>query len=240
MCPALDGAARHRDRIEADLDVAADQVGGQRVRALVGDRHQLDLGGAREHLRREMIERAGAGRAVLERLAHLLDVGDQLRDVLHRHVLVGEHQAWRHRDQADRREILAHVVAGVLVHARPGREGRRVGEQDGVAVRRRARDLRASRRCRCRRRRGSRPRSAGRAVLVIRSPTMRAMMSLVPPGGSGTTSVIGRVGYCCAEAGAAPALQAPSGRRQRPQQSRVGLPIVRSSGTILLRFVSWP
>src|SRR5262245_11220012 len=30
---------------------------------------------------------------------------------------------------------------------------------------------------------------------------MRAMMSLVPPGGSGTTSVIGRLGNCWADTG---------------------------------------
>ena len=44
--------------------------------------------------------------------------------------------------------------------------------------------------------------------LLMRSPTIRAMMSLVPPGGSGTTSVIGRLGYGCAEAPEAAAMAA--------------------------------
>src|SRR5713226_6697356 len=37
------------------------------------------------------------------------------------------------------------------------------------------------------------------------SAMMRAMMVALPPGGNGTTSVIGRFGYCCAAAGGAAA-----------------------------------
>src|SRR5438105_1198922 len=55
------------------------------------------------------------------------------------------------------------------------------------------------------------------SAALILSATARAIMSLVPPGGSGITSVIGLVGYCWACAGAAtPATVIASADSKRP------------------------
>src|SRR5205085_2661314 len=66
---------------------------------------------------------------------------------------------------------------------------------------------------------------AGRLSMTTRWPsaalslsaTARATMSLVPPGGSGITSVIGLVGYCWAwAAGVTPATIIASARSRKP------------------------
>ena len=98
----------------------------------------------------------------------------------------------RIHELGDRREILDRVVRQVLEQRRIDRDRGR-GEQQRVAVRRRARHL---------------PHAdiAGGAAAVVdhdllaeRLATatvdrMRAMMSVGPPGANGTTSVIGRSG----------------------------------------------
>ena len=104
-----------------------------------------------------------------------------------------QNERGRRGDQSDRREVFAHVVADIGEHVRPGRQCRGVAEQQRVAV--------------------SGSRATARVVTVplpadarfstticwpsaalILSATARAMMSLLPPGGSAMTSVIGLFG----------------------------------------------
>ena len=69
VCAIGDGLAalhvrrRGRHRVEAVLDRAADQVGEHRARALVGHVDGLHLGRQHEHLQRQVLGRAVAGRA---------------------------------------------------------------------------------------------------------------------------------------------------------------------------------
>ena len=97
----------------------------------------------------------------------------------------------RIHELGDRRKILERIVGQVLEQRRVDRDRGR-GEQQRVAVGRRARDL-------------AHADVAGGAAAVVDDDAlaelcdsamerMRAMMSVGPPGANGTTSVIGRSG----------------------------------------------
>ena len=119
---------------EADLDVAADQVGVERVGALVRDLLDLEAGLLCEQNRREVTDRADARRADLIRLLGALHQRDQLGDGLDLDARMQKEQPRRRCDDAHGRKILARVVADVAVHARRGREVGGVAEQQRVAI----------------------------------------------------------------------------------------------------------
>ncbi|HEX2538470.1 MAG TPA: hypothetical protein VHL13_09325 [Pseudolabrys sp.] len=119
--------------------MTAHQVGQHRGSALVlrgGDR---DTRRAIEQLTGDVTERAVA-RIGRRQLRIGLGIGDQFLDRRERRVGTGRHDHRRLADKDHRREIALRVVFDILVHqlvggGLPGR-----GEQDRVAVRRRARD----------------------------------------------------------------------------------------------------
>src|SRR5262245_19377156 len=98
----------------------------------------------------------------------------------------------RKADHPNRREILVRVIAGIGIHRWRDRHRRRVTQQDRVPVGCGLRDETGS------------DRAIGAAFVLHHdcwpsiaeslSPTMRAMTVVLPPGGNGTTRVIGRLG----------------------------------------------
>src|SRR5712691_1674357 len=74
------------------------------------------------------------------------------------------------------------------------------------------------------------------------SPMMRATTSLVPPGANGTTIVMGRVGYACAQATRerAGSAAAPARCRNLRRGSFIGVPLRGPALSLLLRSVEVP
>ena len=95
----------------------------------------LDAGLLREQHRGQVIDRADARRADLIRLLRAFHQSDKLGDAVHRHILVHQQQRRRRGDQSERREILARIVADVLVEVRAGGQRRGIAEDNGIAVR---------------------------------------------------------------------------------------------------------
>ena len=125
---------RGRDRRECHRDVAPEEVGQRRASALVGDVHQLDAGGAGEIFAGDVAGGAGAGRAEID----LVGIGLRIRDQFS-HALRGERRMHHQRirrvaDHADRRKILARIVAGVLVERGADRQRAGVTQQQRVAI----------------------------------------------------------------------------------------------------------
>ena len=125
---------------EEQLHLSADRVGDRRRAAAIRHVQHLDAGHALEQRGAQMIGRAGPGRRIGDLAGIGLGVGDELRDRVRRHRRVHHHGVGHVGEQRDRREILhaverhggeQSVVHGVHAHG---------VEQDGVAVRRRARD----------------------------------------------------------------------------------------------------
>ena len=115
---------------------------------------KLHAGAIGEELDREVVERAGAGRAVGDGSRGLLADLDQLGQRAGGEARMHDDHVGRGRDQADRIEVLARVVAEVLQQARRGPDRRAGGHQDGVAVGRALGD------------RARRDRAAGAAAIV--------------------------------------------------------------------------
>ena len=125
---------RGRDRRERHRDMAAEQIGQRRAGALVGNMHQRDAGGAGEIFAGDVAGGAGAGRAEIDLAGIGLGVGDQLGDGFGRKRRMHHQRIRRVADQADRRKILARIVADVLVERRPDRERAGIAEHQRVAV----------------------------------------------------------------------------------------------------------
>ena len=138
---AVERRARHRNGVEADLEETAHHVEVQRVRAFLRNLLDRDAGLLREQHRGQIIDRADARRADLIRLLGALHQGNQFTDGVNRQILVHQQQRRRRSDQADRGEILARIVADILVKVRAGRQGRGIAQDDRVAVRRCVGDL---------------------------------------------------------------------------------------------------
>ena len=185
----LDIAHRGRQHAERDRHVAADQVIHQRRGAAIGHDLHVETGRGLEILGGEIAAGADRRGAEIELARILLRDRDHVGDGPGRKRRMRD-QGDRHRgDQADRREILARVVAGIRVEARIDRDGAGVREHQRVAVGLGLGD-----------RAGADRAAAAGAVLDddLRleradsfSATMRASASTPPPGGNGTTSVIG-------------------------------------------------
>ena len=147
--------------------------------ALVGHVVDLDARHAGEQLGGEMHARAGAGRAEGQLAWLLLGQRNQLGDRPRRHGRMHQHDIAARCDQADRREVLARVVADIGIERRIDRK-RAGGDQQRVAVGLGLARPGASRWCR-----PAPPRFSitigWPRLAAICSATMRAMTSLPPP-----------------------------------------------------------
>ena len=132
----LDIADRRWQRVEGDHDVAADKIVGERASSFIGDdrdvgaRHRLELFGA------EIIQRRRRRRADRDLIAVFLGERDHFGQRFRRHRRIGHDHDRHRRDQADRRKILSHVVAGFFRKA-----GTRDQKKQRVAVRLRSGDV---------------------------------------------------------------------------------------------------
>ncbi len=125
---------RRRQRREIDRDVAADQIGERRRAAAIGHVRELDAAHHLEQHGAEMDAAADAGGGVVELARILLGERDQLRDAACRQIRVDQHDQRAGADQADRREVLARIVADVLVERRVDRQRAGPADDQGVAV----------------------------------------------------------------------------------------------------------
>ena len=126
---------RRRHRRERHRDVPAEQIGQRRPGALVGDVHQRDPCGAGKIFAGDVARGAGAGRAEIDLAGIGFCIGNQLGHGLCRKRRIDHQRVRSVADQADRRKILARIVADILVERRPDRERAGIAEQQRVAVR---------------------------------------------------------------------------------------------------------
>ncbi len=96
----------------------------------------LHPGAISQQLDGEMVERAGAGRAVGDRSCRLLAEHDQIGERTGGKARMHHDQVRRRCDEPDRREVLARIIAEVLEQAGRRADGRARHHQDGVAIRR--------------------------------------------------------------------------------------------------------
>ena len=132
--PAETLAMRGRDRRERHRDMPAEQIGQRRAGAFVGNMHQRDAGRAGEIFAGDVAGGAGAGRAEIDLAGIGLRIGDQLGNGFGGKRRMHHQRIRRVADQADRRKILARIVAGILVERRSDRERAGVAKQQRVAV----------------------------------------------------------------------------------------------------------
>ena len=138
--PACEIAQRRRQHAEGDRHVAAEQIVHDRRRALVGDDRDIDAGFGLEQFGAHVAAGADRRGAEIEGARRLPCKRDDIGDRFRRKRRMGE-QGHRHRgDQTDRRKILARVHAELGVEAGVDRQRPGMAEQQGVAVRRCARD----------------------------------------------------------------------------------------------------
>ena len=137
----LDQRDRGRQRGEIDRDVPADQVGQRRRRTLVGNVGQLHARHRGEQFGAEMDAAADARGRIIQLAGIALGERDQLGDRFRRNGGVHQHDQRAGRDQADRREILARVVADIRIERRIDRVRAGAAEAERVAVGRGLRDL---------------------------------------------------------------------------------------------------
>jgi len=130
-----------RDRHGADVDGLAQQRLGGRCRARIGNVHHVDPGALLEKLGRQMRERSGSRRRVVEAARLLLRPRDQLLQGVYAQVRPrGEHD-WEIADLGHGLEVLERVVGHLVVEARIDRKRIR-RQQQRVAVGSCARDPR--------------------------------------------------------------------------------------------------
>ena len=115
--------------LNAEHDVTAEQVVGERPGALIGDDGDVGAGHALELLGAEIIQRRRRRRADRERARLLLGERDDVGHGLHRHRRIGHDHDRDRGDQPDRREVLLQIVAGIGRQAGAGHQ-----HQDRVAV----------------------------------------------------------------------------------------------------------
>ena len=146
----------------ANVQLAAHEIGQHRRRAAIGHVHDVDAGHHLEQLASHVLRAAVAGRPQVELAGIGLGVGDELGHGPGRHRRIHVHDERIAHDARNRRDIADEIEAQLVIERRiDGIE--RPGQQEGVAVG-------AARprppRCRCcrPRRAGSRRRTAGRAA----------------------------------------------------------------------------
>ncbi len=128
---------RRADRDEAELHLAADQVGHCHGLAAIGHMLEFQSGQHLKQLAGDVSGRALAARAHVDLPGIGLGVGDEFRDRLHRYRRMHHHQQRCVREDRDWREVGAEIERQVLVER--GRDGvGGVGHEQRVAVGRRA------------------------------------------------------------------------------------------------------
>src|SRR5262245_43477955 len=98
--------------------MSTNKIIGERTGALVGDDGVVDARHHLEQLGREIVERAWRWRADVELARPRLRERDQLRERLRWKRRMRHQRDRRRRDKADRREVLARIVARIAVEAR--------------------------------------------------------------------------------------------------------------------------
>ena len=131
----LQRAHHPRREVDAEVDLAGDEVGARAGGAAVGHVVHLGAGLLLQQLHGQMRLRADAGDADVEFAGIGFGVGDQFLQVVHRHLGIGREHQRRLPHQDDRREGAVGVERHVLVHEAVGDQhaGRR--EHQRVAVR---------------------------------------------------------------------------------------------------------
>ena len=137
---ALDEAARIADGVEGEMQMSA-RGREQLLRGrLIGHVHRVDAGALEEQRRDEMAAGADPRRAVVELALVRLGIGDELGEAFHRQHGVHHQEKAVVEQQRHRDEVALHVD-GVLLEDERRQHGRAVrADEEGVAVRRRARD----------------------------------------------------------------------------------------------------
>lgn len=93
----------------------AQQIGQRRSGAFIRNMHELDAGGMGEIFAGDMADRACAGGAEIDLAGVGLGISDQFGDGFHGEGRVHHQRIGRVADQADRRKILARIVADVFI-----------------------------------------------------------------------------------------------------------------------------
>jgi hypothetical protein len=96
--------------------------------------YQLDAGGAGEIFAGDVAGSAGAGRTEIDLVGIGLRIGDQFGHALRRERRMHHQRIRRIANHADRRKILARIVAGILVERGADRQRAGVAEQQRVTV----------------------------------------------------------------------------------------------------------
>ena len=132
----LDMWRRRSHGVEAVIDLPTHQINQHWARTLVRHMDRIDPGRQFEHFQRQVLRRAGTGRAeadfagiLFAQLNHILD---RARGLL----FIADKQIGRDANQHQRREIALDVIANVRQQRRPDRMAVDVRHQQGSAVRR--------------------------------------------------------------------------------------------------------
>ena len=128
---------QRRHRAEHGLHFARENRRVGRRVALVGNVHEVDLGGVLQHLHRQVRRGAVAGRGVVQLAGLALRERDELGQVARLHLRIDDQQVRRDRHQRDRREIRDRVVRKLRIRAGRDRVGAGRAERQRVAVGRR-------------------------------------------------------------------------------------------------------
>ena len=114
--------------------LATNHVLHRRCRSPVADMHHLESVAFAEQFGRQVVRAARARRGVVHATGLLFGPGQELGQVLGRHIRI-DHQDHREaRHQADRREVFFDVVAELGIQRRVGRHGGGVAGQHDIAV----------------------------------------------------------------------------------------------------------
>src|SRR4029078_12155429 len=119
----------------------AEQIRQRRPGALVGNMRDLNAGRFREQHGAEMYAAPAAGRSIIQLARLRLGERDELLHVVRGHRRVYQDYERTGGDKADRREVLALIVAGVRIKRRVDGERAGAAEPEGVAVGRGLGDL---------------------------------------------------------------------------------------------------
>ncbi len=134
---SLDVLQRIRHGVDPGLHPAGEHVGDQRHAAAIRHVHDVGAGRELEQFDRQMADGAGAERAHVDLAGIGLGVGDQFRHRLRRECRRCDQHERQRDEAADRRDVAQEVERQLLVEGGVDRVGGG-GQQDGVAVGRRA------------------------------------------------------------------------------------------------------
>ena len=98
-----------------ELHLTADQIGKGRGAALVGDMHQVHARCTLEHLGHQMADATVAGRAKIDLARIGLGIGNQLLQILGRHLVVDQQGQRLHGSTRNGSEVLERAVGQLAV-----------------------------------------------------------------------------------------------------------------------------